>query len=122
VSFNHTFKYIDDILSINSNNFAIFFFNLIYPDELEIKETKYSDKSTSYLYILLNIDSNGRLTTTLYGNVLNLTLQSSTFLFYVVRYVSCKTNTLPILMHQMRISTTQVSSVMLRSKKLEIRK
>jgi hypothetical protein len=33
----------------------------------------------------------------------------------------CKTNTLPILMHQMRISTTQVSSVMLRSKKLEIR-
>jgi hypothetical protein len=34
----------------------------------------------------------------------------------------CKTNTLPILMHQMRISTTQVSSVMLRSQKLEIRK
>jgi hypothetical protein len=29
---------------------------------------------------------------------------------------------MPILMHQMRISTTQVSSVMLRSKKLEIRK
>jgi hypothetical protein len=34
----------------------------------------------------------------------------------------CKTNTLTILMHQMRISTTQVSSVMLRSKKLKIRK
>jgi hypothetical protein len=33
----------------------------------------------------------------------------------------CKTNTLTILMHQMRISTTQVSSVMLRSKTLEIR-
>jgi hypothetical protein len=33
---------------------------------------------------------------------------------------TCKTNTLTILMHQMRISTTQVSSVMLRSKKLEI--
>jgi hypothetical protein len=32
-----------------------------------------------------------------------------------------KTNTLPILMHQMRISTTQVSSLMLMSKKLEIR-
>jgi hypothetical protein len=32
-----------------------------------------------------------------------------------------KANTLPIWMHQMRISTTQVSSVMLRSKKLEIR-
>jgi hypothetical protein len=34
----------------------------------------------------------------------------------------CKTNTSTILMHQMRISTTQVSSVMLRSKRLEIRK
>jgi predicted DNA-binding ArsR family transcriptional regulator len=34
---------------------------------------------------------------------------------------NCKTNMLPILMHQMHISTTQVSSVMLRSKQLEIR-
>jgi hypothetical protein len=36
--------------------------------------------------------------------------------------VECKTNTLPTLMHQMRILTTQVSSVLLRSKKMEIRK
>jgi hypothetical protein len=36
--------------------------------------------------------------------------------------LTCKTNTVIILMHQTRISTTQVSSVMLRSKKLEIRK
>jgi hypothetical protein len=35
-------------------------------------------------------------------------------------YLICKTNTLTILMHQMHISTTQVSSVMLGSKKLEI--
>jgi hypothetical protein len=34
----------------------------------------------------------------------------------------CKTNALTILKHQMRISTTQVFSVMLRSKNLEIRK
>jgi hypothetical protein len=34
----------------------------------------------------------------------------------------CKTNTLTILMHQMRILITQFSSVMLLSKKLEIRK
>jgi hypothetical protein len=40
---------------------------LIYPDELEIKHTTESDKSASYLDILLNIDSNGRLTTSLYG-------------------------------------------------------
>jgi hypothetical protein len=36
--------------------------------------------------------------------------------------VKCKTNTIPILMHQMHISTNQVSSVILRQKKLEIRK
>jgi hypothetical protein len=38
----------------------------IYPDELEIKDTTESDKSASYLDILLSIDSNGRLTTSLY--------------------------------------------------------
>ena len=39
---------------------------MIYPEELEIKDTTDSDKSASYLDILLDIDSNGRLTTTLY--------------------------------------------------------
>ena len=37
-------------------------------------------------------------------------------------FVSFNTNTIPLLMHQMHISTIQVSSVMLRPKKLEIRK
>jgi hypothetical protein len=62
VSFNHTFRYIDDVLSINNHNFHSYV-HLIYPDELEIKDTTESDKSASYLEILLNIDSNGRLTT-----------------------------------------------------------
>ena len=39
---------------------------MIYPDELEIKDTTESGRSASYLDILLNIDSDGRLTTTLY--------------------------------------------------------
>jgi hypothetical protein len=39
---------------------------LIYPNELEIKDTTESEKSASYLDILLNIDSNGTLTTSLY--------------------------------------------------------
>jgi hypothetical protein len=52
----------------------------MYPDELEMKDTAESDISASYLDILLNIDSNGRLTTTL------LTLELSTFLFYTVIY------------------------------------
>jgi hypothetical protein len=38
----------------------------INPDELEIKDTTESDKSASYLDILLNIDSNCRLKTSLY--------------------------------------------------------
>ena len=65
VSFNHTFRYIDDVLSINNHNFHNYV-HLIYPDELEIKDTTESDKSASYLDILLNIDSNGRLTTSLH--------------------------------------------------------
>jgi hypothetical protein len=39
---------------------------LIYPNELEINATTESDKSVSYLYILFNIDFNGRLTTLLH--------------------------------------------------------
>jgi hypothetical protein len=65
VSFNHTFRYIDDVLSNNNHNF-LNYVHLIYPDELEIKEATESDKSASYLDILHNIDSNGRLTTSLY--------------------------------------------------------
>jgi hypothetical protein len=38
---------------------------VIYPDELEIKGNTESDKSASYLDILLNNDSSGRLTTSL---------------------------------------------------------
>jgi hypothetical protein len=65
MSFNHTFRYIDDVLSINNHIFHNYV-HLIYPAELEIKDTIESDKSASYLDILLNIDFNGRLTTSLY--------------------------------------------------------
>jgi hypothetical protein len=61
VSFNYTFRYIDDVLSINNHDFHNYA-HLIYHDELEIKDTTESDKSASYLNILLSIDSNGRLT------------------------------------------------------------
>jgi hypothetical protein len=64
VSFNHTFRCIDDVLSINNHN-CHNYIHLIYPDELEINDTTESDKSASYLDILLSIDSNGRLTTSL---------------------------------------------------------
>jgi hypothetical protein len=66
VSFNYTFRYIDDVRSINDHNFHNYV-HLIYPDELEINDNTEFDKSASYLDTLLNIDSNGRLTTSLYG-------------------------------------------------------
>jgi hypothetical protein len=65
VSLNYTFRYIDDVLSFNNHN-RHNYLHLIYPYELEIKDTTESDKSALYLYILLNIDSNGRLRTSLY--------------------------------------------------------
>jgi hypothetical protein len=36
--FHHTYRYVDDILSINNRNFHSYV-HLIYPDELEIKES-----------------------------------------------------------------------------------
>jgi hypothetical protein len=65
MSFNHTFRYIDDVLSINNHNFHNYA-HLIYPYELKIKDTTESDEPASYLDILSNIDSNDRLTTILY--------------------------------------------------------
>jgi hypothetical protein len=37
-AFNFTYRYIDDVLSINNSRFAEFL-PLIYPPELEVKET-----------------------------------------------------------------------------------
>jgi hypothetical protein len=47
VSFNHIFRYIDDVLSINNHAFHNYV-HLRYPDELKIKDTTQSDKSASY--------------------------------------------------------------------------
>ena len=63
MSFNHTLRYINGGLSIN-NHFHNYV-HLIYPDEIEINGTTESDKFASYIDILLNIDSNDRLITTI---------------------------------------------------------
>ena len=56
VSFNLTFRYIDDILSINNDNFHTYV-NTIYPNELEIKDITESSTHASYLDILLSVDT-----------------------------------------------------------------
>ena len=58
-SFNFTFRYIDDVLSLNNSRFGDFV-DRIYPIELEIKDITYTHSSASYLDLHLEIDSEGR--------------------------------------------------------------
>ena len=65
VAFNLTFRYIDDVLSINNEHFHTYV-NMIYPTELEIKDTTDSSTKASYLDILLSIETDEKLATKLY--------------------------------------------------------
>ena len=78
VAFNLTFRYIDDVLSINNNQFHSYV-DLIYPSELEIKDTTESSTSASYLDILIKIDADGKLTTQLYD-------KRDDFTFFIVNF------------------------------------
>ena len=53
--FNFTYRYIDDVLSINNSRFAEFL-SLIYPPELEIKETTDTASPASFLDLYLDFD------------------------------------------------------------------
>ena len=64
-SFNFTFRYIDDVLSLNNSRFGDFV-DRIYLIELEIKDTTDTDRSASYLDLHLEIDNEGRLRTKFY--------------------------------------------------------
>jgi len=77
-SFNYTFCYIDAVLSLNNKNFSNFL-HLIYPVELEVKDTTESPNSASYLELYLEHDINGTLTT-------NLSDKRDDFNFPIVNY------------------------------------
>jgi hypothetical protein len=64
-SFNFTFRYIDDVLSLNNYRLGDFV-DRIYPIELEKKDTTDTDRSASYLDLHLEIDSEDRFRTQLY--------------------------------------------------------
>jgi hypothetical protein len=53
-----TDRYIDDVLSINNSRLAEFL-PLIYPPELEVKETTDTASSASFLDIYLEFDDSG---------------------------------------------------------------
>ena len=77
-SFNFMFRYIDDVLSLNNSRFGDFV-GRIYPIELEIKDTTNTDRSTAYIDLHLDIDSEGRLRTKLYDKI-------GDFNFHIVNY------------------------------------
>ena len=57
-----TFRYIDDVLSLNNSKFGDYV-ERVYPIELAIKDTTDTVKSASYLDLHLEIDNEGRLKT-----------------------------------------------------------
>ena len=64
-AFNFTYRYIDDVLSINNSRFAEFL-PLIYPPELDVKETTDTASSASFLDLYLEFDDSGQLSTKIY--------------------------------------------------------
>ena len=60
-----SFRYIDDVLSINNSRFAEFL-PLIYPPELAVKETTDTASSASFLDLYFEFDDSGRLSTKIY--------------------------------------------------------
>jgi hypothetical protein len=64
-TFNFTYRYIDDVLSINNPRFAKCL-PLIYPPELEVKETTDTASSASFLDLYLEFDDSGKICTKIY--------------------------------------------------------
>ena len=64
-AFNFTYRYIDDVLSINHSRFAEFL-PLIYTTELEVEETTDTASFASFLDLYLEFDDSGRLSTKIY--------------------------------------------------------
>ena len=79
-SFNLSFRYIDDVLSLNNPRFGDYV-HRIYPKELEIKDTTDTVKSASYLDLHLEIDERGVLMTKLYDKRDDFTFKIVNFPF-----------------------------------------
>ena len=63
--FNLTYKYIDNVLSINNPEIENYL-GRMYPAELEIKDTTENTNSASYLDLLMSIGRDGELHTFIY--------------------------------------------------------
>ena len=65
-SFNISFRYIDDVLSLNNPSFGDLIHHRIYSDEFEIKDTSDTVKLASYLNLHLEIDGKGKILTNIF--------------------------------------------------------
>ena len=78
--FNFTYRYIDDVSSINNPDFENYLCQM-YPPEFEIKDTTESNTSASYLDLLLSIGRDGQLHTSLYDKRDNFNFHITNFPF-----------------------------------------
>ena len=69
-AFNFTYRYIDDVVSINNSRFAEFL-PLIYPPEVEVKEITDTASSASFLDLYLDL-------TTVVNSVLKFMINGTT--------------------------------------------
>ena len=79
-SFHFTFRYINDVLSLNNSRLGDFV-DRIYPIELEIKDITDTDRLASCLDLHLEIDSEGRLRTKLHDKSDDFKIPIVNFLF-----------------------------------------
>ena len=82
--FNFTYRYMDDVLSINNPNFENYL-GQMYPPELEIKDTTESNTSASFLDLLLSICRDSQLHTSLYD-------KHGDFNFHITNFPSLSSN------------------------------
>ena len=109
-AFNFTYRYIDDVSSINDSRFAEFL-PLIYPPELEVKETTDTASSASFLDWYFEIDDSGQLSTSIYDkrddfNFKHINFPTPTYGVYIsqlIRYSGASSNYSDFLKHHLHL-------------------
>nr|ALK82329.1 copper/zinc superoxide dismutase [Pinctada fucata] len=122
--FNFTYRYIDDVLSINNPKFTDYL-SSIYPSELEVKETTETNNSASYLDVMLSYDTGGHMNTLLYdkrddfnSSITNFPFLSSNipsspaygvFISQLIRYARASTKYTDFVLRAGRLSDKHLS-------------
>jgi len=77
-TFNSSFHYIDDVLSLNNSRFGDYL-HRIYPNELKVKDNSNTQKCAFYFDLHIEIDNGGRLKTKLYDKRSQLPLHEKQY-------------------------------------------